>query len=73
MSSLPLQPISDSMKGAVRRFTVIFDEGKLKSGKAHAGGLYAQMLANITALAGEAKSVSPSGGKTFRLTPDGIE
>lgn len=53
--------------GVVRRFTVRFDEGKLKkAGQAQAGGLFAQVLTNLTALAGEAKSVSPGGEKTFR-------
>jgi hypothetical protein len=53
--------------GAVRRFVVRFDESKMKNGgKAHAGGLFSQVTANLTALAGEPKSVSPGGEKTFR-------
>ena len=60
------QVSAERVAGVVRRFTVRFDETKLKSGKANAGGLFAQVTANITALAGEAKSVSPDGGKNFR-------
>ena len=52
--------------GAVRRFTVIFDERKMRNANSRAGGLYDQVIANLTALAGEPKSVSPSGEKTFR-------
>ena len=52
--------------GVVRRFTVRFDEGKLKGGKPNPGGLFAQVTANLTALAGEAKSVSSGGEKMFR-------
>lgn len=53
--------------GVVTRFVVRFDEGKMKDGgKAHAGGLYSQVTANLTALAGEPKSVSAGGEKTFR-------
>ena len=52
--------------GVVRRITVRFDEGKLKNAKANPGGLYAQVIANITALAGEPKQTSPGGEKSFR-------
>ena len=57
---------AERVGGVVRRFTVRFDEGRQKSGKARTGGLYDQVLKNLTALAGEAKSVSPSGEKIFR-------
>ncbi len=60
------QVSAERVAGVVRRFTVRFVEGKSTNGKARAGGLYEQVLANLKALAGEAKSVAPSGGKTFR-------
>jgi hypothetical protein len=51
----------------VRRFVVRFDERKMKDGgKAHAGGLFSLVTTNLTALAGEPKSVSPGGERTFR-------
>ena len=56
----------ERVNGAARRFTVLFTEGKTKDGKPSAGGLYDRVLANITALAGDAKSVSASGERTFR-------
>jgi hypothetical protein len=53
--------------GVVTRFVVRFKEGKMKNGgKANTGGLFSQVTANLTALAGEPKSVSPGGEKTFR-------
>lgn len=52
--------------GAVRRITVRFDEGKMKNARTNAGGLYAQVMANITALAGEPMASSPGGEKSFR-------
>jgi len=52
--------------GVVLRFTVRFDESKLKNGKARRVALLDQVVTNVTALAGEPKSVSPSGEKTFR-------
>jgi hypothetical protein len=64
---IPAAQISaERVAGAVRRFTVIFDERKQRNAKAHSGGLYDQVLANLTALAGAAKSVAPDGVKTFR-------
>ena len=60
------QVTAERVKGAVQRFTVIFDERKLKNANARTGGLYEQVLANLTALAGEAKIVSPGGEKAFR-------
>jgi hypothetical protein len=57
---------AERANGAVRRFTVIFDEGKLKNGKMRTGGLYEQVISNITAFAGEAKTASPGGEKAFR-------
>jgi hypothetical protein len=61
------QVSAERAEGGLRRFTVLFDEAKVKSvGKARRGGLYDQVLANLTALAGEPKSVSPGGEKTFR-------
>ncbi len=64
---IPAAQISaERTAGSVRRFTVRFDEGKMKNAKASAGGLYAQVMANITALAGEPKEVSPGGEKAFR-------
>lgn len=64
---IPAAKVSaERVDGVIRSFTVRFDERKMKGAKADAGGLYAQILANITALAGEAKSVSPGGGKVFR-------
>lgn len=60
------QVSAERTDGKVLRFTVRFDESKLKNGKARTVALLDQVLANITALAGEAKSVSPSGEKTFR-------
>ncbi len=59
------QVFAERVNGVVRRITVLFDEAKLRNAKARAGGLYDQVLANITAVAGEAQTVS-SGGKTFR-------
>ena len=59
------QVSAERVAGVVRCFTVRFDEAKLKNGKTRAGGLYELVLANLTALAGEAKPVA-SGGKTFR-------
>ena len=60
------QVSAERTDGKVLRFTVRFDESKLKNGKARTVALLDQVLANITALAGEPKSVSPSGEKTFR-------
>jgi hypothetical protein len=60
------QVSAERVAGVVRRFMVRFDESKQKNGKARAGGLYDQVMTNLTALAGEAKSVSPSGEKIFR-------
>ena len=61
------QVSAERKDGAVRRFSVLFDEGKMKNGgKARTGGLFDQVMANLTALAGEAKTVSPGGEKTFR-------
>ena len=60
------QVSAERVAGVVRRFTVRFDDRKLKNGNARTGGLYEQVLANLTALAGNAKAVSPSGEKTFR-------
>ena len=37
----------------------------MKNAKANPGGLYAQVIANITALAGDPKQTSPGGEKTF--------
>ena len=64
---IPASQISaERSAGIVRRITVRFDEGKMKNAKANPGGLYAQVIANITALAGEPKQTSPGGEKTFR-------
>ena len=64
---IPAAQISaERAAGVVRRFTVRFDEGKMKNAKPNAGGLYAQVVANITALAGEPKASSPGGEKSFR-------
>ena len=52
--------------GTVLRFTVQFDDAKVKTGKSRTVALLDQVIANVTALAGEPKSVSPSGEKTFR-------
>jgi hypothetical protein len=53
--------------GSVRRFVVRFDETKnAQAGKPAKGGLFSQVTANLTALAGEPKSVSAAGEKTFR-------
>lgn len=60
------QVTAERVDGVIRIFTVRFDDRKMKGAKASAGGLYAQVLANISALAGEPKSVSPSGAKVFR-------
>lgn len=60
------QVSAERVSGAVRRFTVRFDEGKMRNAKSSAGGLYAQVVANITALAGEPKASSPGGEKSFR-------
>ena len=64
---IPAAQISaERVEGAVRSVTVRFDGKKMKAAKANPGALYAQLLTNITALAGEPKSVSPSGAKIFR-------
>lgn len=63
---LAAQVTAERAEGVVRRFTVRFDEAKLKGGKARNGGLYEQVLANVTALAGAARQVSSVGDKTFR-------
>ncbi len=64
---IPAAQISaERAAGVVRRITVRFDEGKLKNVKSNPGGLYAQVIANITALAGDAKQTSPGGEKSFR-------
>ena len=64
---IPAAQISaERAAGVVRRITVRFDEGKMKNAKANPGGLYAQVIANITALAGDAKEISPGGEKSFR-------
>ena len=64
---IPVAQVSaERVAGVLRRFTVIFDEGKLKNAKARAGGLYDQVMSNLTALAGEAKTTSPGGDKSFR-------
>lgn len=64
---IPAAQISaERTAGLVRRITVRFDEGKMKNAKSNPGGLYAQVIANITALAGEPKQTSPGGEKTFR-------
>jgi len=52
--------------GVVRRFVVRFDEGRTKDARKPAKeGLFSQVTANLTALAGEPASVSPGGEKTF--------
>lgn len=64
---IPASQISaERSAGIVRRITVRFDERKMKSAKTNPGGLYAQVIANITALAGEPKQTSPDGEKSFR-------
>ena len=46
---IPVSQISaERSAGIVRRITVRFDEGKMKNAKANPGGLYAQVIANIT-------------------------
>jgi hypothetical protein len=64
---VPAAQVSAERKdGMVLRFTVRFDESKSRNGKTRTVALLDQVLANITALAGDAKSVSPSGERTFR-------
>lgn len=64
---LPAAQVSAERKdGMLLRFTVRFDESKLKGGKARTVALVDQVLAGIRALVGEAKSVSPSGESKFR-------
>ena len=60
------QVSAERTDGKVLRFLVRFEEGKLKNGKARTVALLDQVLTNITALAGDPKSVSASGEKTFR-------
>ncbi len=60
------QVSAERTAGVVRRITVRFDEAKLKNAKSNPGGLYAQVIANITALAGDARQSSPGGEKSFR-------
>lgn len=59
------QVSAERVNGTVRRIIVLFDEAKLRNAKARSGGLYDQVVANITAFAGEAQPAS-SGEKVFR-------
>jgi hypothetical protein len=61
-----VQISAERAAGVVRRFSVRYDEAKMRNARSGAGGLYERVVANITALAGEPAATSPGGEKSFR-------
>lgn len=52
--------------GAVQKFRVQFDDSVTADGKARKADLFSQVTANLKAVAGEPKSISPDGAHIFR-------